>query len=195
MHVWRNLKIGVRLAAGIGSILVLLAVVAGSAYFGLSGGNTDFGKYRVMARQSVAAAAMNGELLAARLNVKEFLLKGTDKSVEDVTAAIDGLEGGIKNNTSLFEGSDADRQALAGIASSAQAYHAAFAKVVELRKQRDALVATMNEVGPKIEKNLSTVMDSAHLDADTNVAFAVGQSIRSLLLGRLYVNKFLNENS
>ena len=195
MHVWRNLKIGVRLAAGIGSILVLLAVVAGSAYFGLSGGNTDFGNYRVMARQSVAAAAMNGELLAARLNVKEFLLKGTDKSVEDVTAAIDGLEGGIKNNTSLFEGSDADRQALAGIASSAQAYHAAFAKVVELRKQRDALVATMNEVGPKIEKNLSTVMDSAHLDADTNVAFAVGQSIRSLLLGRLYVNKFLNENS
>ena len=55
MNAWRNLKIGVRLAAGIGTVLTLLVIVAAAAYVGLNSGNANFGDYRAMARQTAAA--------------------------------------------------------------------------------------------------------------------------------------------
>jgi methyl-accepting chemotaxis protein len=195
MIAWRNLKIGVRLAVGIGTVLVLLAVVAGAAVIGLRGGNANFATYRGMARQTAAAGLMNGELLTARMNVKEFLLKGTDQSVDNVSEAIDNLNKAIKESESLFADSEEDRQALQAIATVAQEYQGAFLKVTELRKQRNALVDHANEIGPKIEKNLSAVMESAYRDADAEAAYRTGDSLRSLLLGRLYLAKFLTENT
>ena len=194
MTAWRNLKIGVRLAIGIGAILVFLAIVAGAAVVGLSGGNANFAEYRGMARQTAAAGLMNGELLVARMNVKEFLLKGTDQSVTNVSEAIDTLQKLITDSESLFAGSEEDRQALQAIVTAAQEYEDAFVKVTELRKQRNALVDQVNEVGPKIEKVLSAVMESAYRDTDAEAAYRTGDSLRSLLLARLYVTKFLTEN-
>src|SRR6185436_9415299 len=135
MSAWRNLKIGVRLGVGIGAVLMLLVIVAVAASLGLRGGNANFAEYRGMARQTTSAGQMNGELLTARMHVKDFLLQGTDQSVGAVA------------------------QAMAAISAAAQTYHDAFLKVTELRKQRDALVHQLNETGPKIEKNLSGVME------------------------------------
>jgi methyl-accepting chemotaxis protein len=194
MSAWRNLKIGVRLGVGIGAVLMLLIIVAVAASLGLRGGNANFAEYRGMARQTTSAGQMNGELLMARMHVKDYLLQGTDQSVEAVAQAIDGLRNAIKENESLFAGSEEDRQAMAAISAAAQTYHDAFLKVTELRKQRDALVHQLNETGPKIEKNLSGVMESAYRDADTEAAYRMGDATSSLLLGRLYMSKFLTEN-
>jgi methyl-accepting chemotaxis protein len=194
MNAWRNLKIGVRLGVGIGAVLMLLVIVAVAASLGLSGGNANFAEYRGMARQTTSAGAMNSELLMARMHVKDFLLQGTDQSVEAVSQAIDDLRAAIKENEGLFAGSEEDRQAMATIAEAAQGYHDAFVKVTELRKQRDVLVHQLNETGPKIEKNLSAVMESAYRDADAEAAYRMGDATSSLLLGRLYMSKFLTEN-
>ena len=194
MNAWRNLKIGVRLGVGIGTVLMLLVIVAVAASIGLRGGNANFAEYRGMARQTAAAGLMNSELLTARMNVKEFLLKGTDGSVANVDEAIDKLRKFIAESENLFAGSEADREGLQSIVTAAQGYADAFAKVTELRKQRNALVGRADEIGPKIEKNLSAVMESAYRDADAEAAYRTGDSLRSLLLGRLYVSKFLTEN-
>jgi methyl-accepting chemotaxis protein len=194
MLAWRNLKIGVRLGIGIGAVLTMLIVVAVAASIGLRGGNANFADYRGMARQTASAGEMNGELLIARMNVKDFLLQGTDQSVAAVAEAINGLREAIKSNEALFSGSEEDRAALAAIAASAQVYNDAFTQVTELRKQRDTLVTQLNEIGPKIEKDLSHVMETAYGDADAEAAFRMGDAISSLLLGRLYMSKFLTEN-
>ena len=57
MSYWQNLRIGVRLALGIGLVLILLVVVAAASYLGLTKGNSNFGDYRLMARQTSAAGA------------------------------------------------------------------------------------------------------------------------------------------
>ena len=194
MNAWRNLKIGVRLGVGIGTVLMLLVVVAVAASLGLRGGNANFGEYRGMARQTAAASQMSSELLTARLNVKEFLLKGTDGSVTAVEEAVEKLRKFVAESESLFAGSEEDRQGLQSIANAAQGYAEAFTKVTELRKQRNALVDRVDEIGPKIEKNLSAVLESAYRDADTEAAYRTADSLRSLLLGRLYASKFLTEN-
>jgi methyl-accepting chemotaxis protein len=194
MRAWRDLRIGIRLAVGMGTVLVLLAVVAATAAIGLSGGNEHFSSYRGMARQTVTANVMNGELLTARMNVKDFLLKGTDQSVEAVRTAIATLLTSIQESKDLFADSEEDRAALGDIAKAAQTYQDAFGQVTALRKQRNALVEQANTIGPKIEQNLSAVMESAYRDADAEAAYRMGDAIRSLLLARLYISKFLSEN-
>jgi methyl-accepting chemotaxis protein/CHASE3 domain sensor protein len=194
MSFWRNLKIGVRLGIGIGIILVMLAIVSAASYVGLHDGDANFGQYRALARQTAAAGVINSDLLTARLNVKEFLLKGSDQSVEAVDKAIAEMEHEVERSGSLFNDSAEERQEFESIAHSAKAYEEGFAKVVEFRKQRNGFVDQLNELGPKIEKNLSEVMQSAFTDGDATAAYHAGDALRTLLLARLYVNKFLVEN-
>jgi len=99
MIAWRNLKIGVRLGIGIGAVLLLLIIVAAAASLGLSGGNANFAEYRGMARQTTSAGEMNSELLTARMHVKDFLLQGTDQSVDAVSEAIGSLIASLTAST------------------------------------------------------------------------------------------------
>lgn len=57
MSYWQNLKIGVRLAIGIGSLLFLLAAVAGAAFVGLSQGVEHFATYRSLAGQTASVGS------------------------------------------------------------------------------------------------------------------------------------------
>jgi methyl-accepting chemotaxis protein/CHASE3 domain sensor protein len=190
----KNLKIGVRLGLGIGFVLVLLTIVAGAAYLGLSDGNQNFTDYRSMARQTAAASVMNDRLGSARLNVKDFLLKGSDESVTAVQTAVKALQEEIEKDIVLFAGSAEEKATIEGIAKSADEYGAAFEKAVAHRKERNGFVAQMNEAGTATEKNLSAVMDSAYTDSDVTAAYRAGDALRSLLLARVLANRFLNEN-
>jgi hypothetical protein len=53
----------------------------------------------------------------------------------------------------------------------------------------------LNVDGSKMEKDLSSIMTSAERDQDIYAAYHAGRALRNLLLGRLYVVKFLNTNS
>ncbi|MGE0745504.1 MAG: methyl-accepting chemotaxis protein [Rhodospirillales bacterium] len=193
MSFWRNLKIGARLATGIGLVLVMLVVVAGAAYLGLSDGNAYFSQYRISARQSVAAGVFDGGFEAARVGVKEFLLHGSDGAAAKVNDSIGALRDGVKDSTELFKGSGHE-PALREVTQLASDYVAAFAKVQELRKQTLALIGQLDEVGPRIEKDLTDIMESAHKDGDQAAAYETGLALRTALLARLYVAKFLEVN-
>ena len=194
MEFWKNLKIGVRLSIGIGTILVLLAVVAISAHSGLSSGNSDFAQYRALARQTAASGAMNSEVLALRLNVFSFLRKGDNESVKKVQKSIDELEEHIESAELLFQGDKEKEVTIHGVAISAQKYDDGFSQVVEMYKIRDEHVAIVNDLGPKIEKNLSDITDSAYSDDDVTAAYHAAGALRDLLIARLYVMKFLSDN-
>ena len=68
-------------------------------------------------------------------------------------------------------------------------------KVVKNQQLRNKGVnEVLNVKGPLIEQSLTKVMLSAEDDGDVEAAVAAGVAIRNLLLGRLYVSKFLEEN-
>ncbi len=91
-----NLKIAVRLTLGMGIILGLLVVVAGAAFFGLSGAVADFAEYRLLARQTASMALVQGDALTTRVNMKDFLLKEVDKGEKDA-------KGNPKKTTELWD--------------------------------------------------------------------------------------------
>lgn len=194
LSTWQNLKIGVRLAMGIGLVLILLVMVAGASYLGLTNGNTSFGDYRIMARQTSAAGVMNNHLAAARLNVKDFLLKNTDESVKNVEAAIGKLREEIERSRSLFAHSADEMRRMEDVLQAADAYNAAFSKAVGFRQQRDEFVGAMNQHGPAAEKHLTGIMTAAYQASDPMAAYRACDALRTALMARVYANKFLNEN-
>ena len=93
-------------------------------------------------------------------------------------------------------GANSGRQILlADLEESLKRYVENFDEVTVLQTQRDKLVSgSLNVVGPEIERGLTSIMTSALKDGDASAAYQASIKLRSLLLGRLYANRFLIEN-
>jgi methyl-accepting chemotaxis protein len=189
MRAWSNLKIGVRLAIGIGTLLVLLVAMAGSAYVSLNGAKSSFGEYRHLARETKTAYNWNGDLLAVRLAVKGFLIEGTPEAKKGVEDATSLLQNEIEKEKSLFLEPEDVKNADTVLQDVAQ-YHNAFSKVADLRAEGEALSAQMTELGPDLDKQATQLVDSLANDADTTMIRSVAALRRSLLLFRLYNSRF-----
>ncbi|SBS39072.1 Methyl-accepting chemotaxis protein I [Marinomonas spartinae] len=88
-----------------------------------------------------------------------------------------------------------DLKMIRDLKASLDGYISGFDNVVTLKKQRTELVEnTLNIKGPEIEKNLTGLLLSVKNEGDTQAAYNIALSIRSLLLARLYVVKFLESN-
>lgn len=194
MSVWNNLRIGTRLALGIGVILAMLLLLAGFAYVGLSGGNEKFTAYRMLARQTVIASAIKSDLLTARLNVKDFLLKGADKSVSAAQQALSEMNGEIDKSKQLFNDSTEEQAKINDIVALAGQYDGGFKTVISSSKDMVDNTAKLNNIGPKIEQTLTKVLEAGHAAGDTELVYETSEGLRSLLLARLYVTKYLVDN-
>src|SRR5262245_24858413 len=106
MQAWHNLKIGMRLAIGIGALLVLLGGVAATAYFSLVHANANFSDYRSLARRTASASLWDGDLLTARVAVKTFLISETPETAAKVRDAIGVLTEEVKAGAAIFTGSE-----------------------------------------------------------------------------------------
>ncbi|WP_436639070.1 HAMP domain-containing methyl-accepting chemotaxis protein [Microbaculum sp. FT89] len=190
-----DLRIGVRLISGFSIILLLLVAVAGISTFGLSGATSNFTEYRLSARQTVAAQAISADLYSMRLALKDFLTEGTDEAQERVLKGADYALTEIESAKELFSKGSDQFARIESVAGKIAEYRANFVSVTEMRVKRNAYVDQMNEQGPKMEQDLSTIMRSANRDGDASAAYAAGDAMHSLLLARLYAMKFLMDNS
>jgi methyl-accepting chemotaxis protein len=82
------------------------------------------------------------------------------------------------------------------ITEEVDAYKSGFVNVVELFNKRNLVVEeSLNPAGLSMRKQMTDVMTSAYNDNDTSAAFHAAQVQEHLLLGRLYVVKYLVTNS
>ena len=88
----QNMKVGMKIGLGSALILAFLMVVAGTSFFGLTGANANFKDYRSIARQTNQMGRIQANLLSARLGVKDYIIKGSDKAANAVNSRIGTLE-------------------------------------------------------------------------------------------------------
>lgn len=188
-----NMKVGLKVGLGSGIILLLLVVVASVSYFGLSGANTNFVQYREYALQTNQLGRIQANLLTARLNAKDYILNNSDEAADKVSERIDVTLQLIDEGVTMFTREDALEDMRVNREEIAE-YQESFGKVTELVNKRNALVDTMNTLGPRAEKNLTAIMESAFKDNDASASFLAGMDLRALLLARLYSNRFLVDN-
>lgn len=188
-----NIKVGTKVALGSGVILICLMIVATVAHLSLFEANQNFKNYRGLAVQTNQLGRIQANLLSARLYSKDFILKNTDEAAKRVSDRIEATANYIDNGYALFDHQEA-LEAMAKAKTDIATYGSSFGQITELVTQRNIIVDNLNTIGPKAEKNLTEIMKSAFEDSDVSASFEAGSALRSLLLARLYANRFLVDN-
>ena len=188
-----NLTVGRKIWLGFAATLSLLVLVAGISYFAINRAYDSFTEYRSLARQANEVGRVQANMLLARLAAKEFILSASDASRSDLEARIGVALDQVDVVRSLVAAASAN-EILDQVEAGLSDYQLGFDDMVPLVLQRHDLVGQLNDVGPAIERGLTQIMDSAYADEDAEAAFYAAQTLRSLLLARLYVFRFLDAN-
>jgi methyl-accepting chemotaxis protein len=189
MTTWKNQKIGVRLAIGIGAIIALLVAVAATAWISLGNAGGNFSDYRLLARRTATSGQLNADILEARVGVKSFLLDDSGGAADKVEKSVATLLGDYNNGASLFAGTP-DEAMMGTIDDLAKSYHEGFQKVATFTGAQDTALTGMTDLEAKMEQDLSGILDGIGGDAAVT-----GETLQLLLAARLHVARFLTEGA
>lgn len=187
-----SLKAQLNLSFGI--MVVLLLVISVLSYIGLSNTYKGFTDYRGLARDTNLAGGIQANMLGMRLSVLSFLNTRSDRALDEYSIRKQSV-------LKLLEEADVEivepgRAALVKeIKTEIRGYDAAFAQVVKLFHERNQVVEQrLDPSGLAMRVAVTEIMQSAYADNDAAAAFMAGVAQEHLLLGRLYVAKFLVTN-
>ena len=189
-----NMRIGTKISTGFLVILFLLIAISVVGVTSLYGAAGHFDEYRQTARTANEIGRVQANMLMARLNVKDFIIRHTADDAQEVRDFVARTQEYIDSTATLTD--DAGQvQLLDQLVLAAADYAETFEEVVNLQTERqrihDDLLRTL---GPTIERNLTAIMESAHADDDTEATFLAGMTLRRVMLARFYGALFLSDN-
>lgn len=153
-----------------------------------------FKSYRELARDSNLASTLQSNMLMVRMNVKDFLLTGSDKDIRQYTQYFDEVDR-LMSEAKKEINKPERTQMVSQLIQELEQYNATFNVIKAYRVRRDELVLNqLNIIGPQMERELTQIMQSAAQSNNTQLAYLAGEAMRNLLLGRLYVVKYLESN-
>lgn len=189
-----KLKLGQQLSVSFGIMIALMIMLSGVAYVGLSGGFSNFVEYRSLARASNLASSLEANLLSTRFNVLNFLKQQSQDDVRQFEQKTEQL------HKDFFEARKIliTPELVALVEKSEEAltdYEATFKQILTLYRRRDTVVNdTLDQIGPQMRKNVTQLMDLSVEHNDFQGLNVAAHMQEKLLLGRLFVNKFLVSN-
>ncbi|MEQ8226496.1 MAG: methyl-accepting chemotaxis protein [Rhodospirillales bacterium] len=190
----KNTKILSKIFIGFGVVLGLLLVIAATGGISLKSGNDNFSRYREAAAQSNNAALVQSHLQKTQLAVNDFLANSSEDAVADFEDRIKATMNAIEQLNSQI--TDADRKKTISTATADLAsYQAAFDEVTALQTNRNAIKESrLDMLGPDMEARLTDLMKMAYEETDVTTAYLAAKTQRSVLLMRLYANRFITTN-
>ena len=193
--MFKNMKIGLRLGLGFGAVVVLLSIVATLSFNALNTASDGFGEYRGLARNTNNAGRVQANVLSMRLAALGYYNTGNEgqfKNEQERSAKLRELLVDAKEQAI----DDEQRKVFGQIEGTHANYASTFDEIIGLMKRRDELVhENLDKLGPQMERNLTSILQSASKDKETEAAYNASIAMRNLLLARLYVVKYLVENS
>jgi methyl-accepting chemotaxis protein len=188
------MTVGKKIGLGFAAVCLLLVVVGATGFWTIRSASRGFSDYRRQARNSMLSGDLQSNMLAVRLQVKDFVAAGDEVSAEKMrTAAREGQTLIERANQQIR-----DPKRKETIQQSAQMltdYSATFEEVVGLQQKRDKHVHALDTLGPQAEQCLTEILQSAKTDDDMEASYFASLAMRHLLLARLYLVKYLDTNS
>ena len=192
--MFKNMTIGKKIVLGFSLILFLIVVVGLAAYNALNNASDGFSRYRVIARNTNLVGRVQANMLMVRLNVKDFIITGSDKDLQEFQEYMDKVEGFLTEAKAQIKNPERVTK-IEAVDAAKKEYGIAFEKVVDFKKQRNkAIDEVLNVKGPLMEHTLSDIMVSANYDQHVIASHHTGLALKHLLLARLYMAKFLDTN-
>jgi signal transduction histidine kinase/DNA-binding response OmpR family regulator len=194
MRLLNRIRISTKVFAGFGLVLLLLLVISAVSMFGLVGADRNLKSYRTLARQTNAEGRVQANMLMTRLYAKDFIISANADNIGKIEERAQRTIEMIAEARELTT-NPGYQLIIDNVDRELEDYVKEFEKVTKLQARRDEIVhEKLNVVGPEIEKNLTAIMKSAFDDGDAEAAYWAGTTLRSLMLARLYANRFLIQN-
>ncbi|WP_165312953.1 methyl-accepting chemotaxis protein [Vibrio ziniensis] len=192
--MFKDLKLGKKLGLGFGAVLALLSIVLAIGVIALK--NTDDGlmQYRGLARETNLAGNIQASMLMARMNVKDYLLTKNDLDIQEYKEYVNKMHGLLDQAKDRV--TNPERIKLAqSVVSSLTTYESTFSQVVELVNQRnDVHDKQLVPNGDAMKVAIEAIIKSAYEDGNTDAVYEAGDTQKAMLMGRLFVAKFLQTN-
>ncbi|MHC5114055.1 MAG: hybrid sensor histidine kinase/response regulator [Planctomycetota bacterium] len=190
----KNLKIGTQIGLGFGLLILIAALMVGFSIRGLWTGSESFKEYRTLARASVLSGRVQANMLMAANASKDYLYTREDKHLDVFHARLANARTfALEQQTVIVD--PARRELSRDLVDSLDDYRAASEEIFTLMRRRDAVLQeTLNPQGKRMREDLTEIMVSAFRDDDSEAAYVAGRALGRVLVGRLYVLKFLEDN-
>ena len=190
----KSMSIGKKMSLGFGSVLTILVIVSGVSYKAILNGSDGFTAYREMARDSNLASRLQANMLMMQMSVKNFIISGNEKDQEQYNNYLKKMNAYLEESRKEITRPDRAKK-IDSVDQKLIEYEKDFEKVVSFMNLRNDLVHNvLNVEGPLMEKTMTGIMESANKDLDMIAAYNTGLGMKHLLLGRLYMAKFLDTN-
>ncbi len=185
-----SLTIGKKITAGFTLVFALFAAVSGLSYFSLQRAGSGMATYSAGTLEANAATNLETAMYALCLGANQFLASGrlsdievyqkADKSLDEAVAV---AERTILNPARAKEISEAK-----GLIAD---YDAALTKIVELLKQRDAVLANeLASLSGEIDKGLKGLLVAARQSGDQNASFKTSTALQNYFEGLASANSY-----
>ncbi|MBF0400183.1 MAG: HAMP domain-containing protein [Magnetococcales bacterium] len=187
----KNLKLATLLTLGFGGVLLLLLMISGASYTGLSTAIQGFVNYRSLASHKELAGQLQTNMLMIRIDAAEFHFNSSQESIvsyqKNLATMIQLL--GEAKKVLVQPG---QLNAVANLEQSIQEYGQGFDFIIQFNQEMNTLVADSLDPSSLAMRTTLTNLIKMLLDTrDTNSAYYVGQVQENLLLGLLSSAKFL----
>ena len=183
-----------KLSIGFAIVLVLLAVVGVISFTSLENATEGFSGYREMARDTNLSGRVQANMLMVRMNAKDYIITGSDKDQRQFEEYLEKTEEFMAEAQKEINAPERAK-IIDEVDDQLAEYRDGFKRVADLIAERNKLVnGVMNVKGPQVEKDLTKILVSAKEDGDMTAAYGASLATRSLLLARIYAEKFLQTN-
>ncbi len=183
-----------KIVAGVSVATFLMFIVGLVGFQALSTASDGFKGYRRLARVTNLTGRIQANMLMVRMNVKDFQITGSEHDKAQYEQYIRKVTGFI--NEALVTITDPERKKeIEVIDRDLKEYATNFQKITQFREQRNTYVyKSLDAHGPLMENLLTEILVMAEEDKDANASFHEALVLKHLLLGRLYMAKFLDKN-
>ena len=189
-----KLNIGAKMTLVFSTIFLIMLFSVGLSIKDLKMSSADFTSYRDFARKSVLSGRVQANMLMASRAAGNFIKTRDESYYEIFQNRITQANRFAVAQQEIMN--DVSRKALSiDLVNSIALYRSASEQVFKLIRQRDIiLMQRLYPQGISMRKNIESIMVSAFEDQDATASYHAGKALGGVLLGRLYVLKFLDKN-
>ena len=189
------MRLSTKLSLGFGSVLGLLLILAGTAFWALENSSEGFTEYRGLAKDTNLSGRIQANMITMRMNVKDYIISGKDSDLEKFNKHYELMAKFMA--TAQSEINNPERAKLIDEADErVKKYKSNFDKIEEFKIERNRYVNDiLSTSGARIQKDLAEILTNTEQDNNTKAVYQSSLALEKLLLARLYVMKFLDDNS
>ena len=189
-----NRAIGTKVGLGFACVLVLLAVVSGTAYLSFQSSSHGFESYVQRVSMVGIARDLDRGFLSIRRLAREYLDLGIESSVDTLTKELASLQ--QLQQRAMTEIKDPEVHRLVEeVGRNVETYAKSFSQIVEWRREREKLVReTLEPVAASLQRAFDALIIAAGKAGNGEVEVLGYKGRQQMMLTRVAVSKQLDRN-